>query len=180
MAKFNWRALVGVVAPTLGTALGGPLGGMAGAVIAKAVMGKEQATEAELSTALANATPDQLLALKKADQDFATQMKSLDVDIFKLETADVQSARSLFAINVWPQSILSGLFVGGYFAILGIVVSGHVTIPVEIKDMATVLIGVMSASVTAIMSYWFGSSFGSREKSAMLAASVPANGKGGS
>lgn len=175
MAKFNWRALIGTVAPTLGAALGGPLGGMAGAVIAKVFMGKEKATDAELSTALANATPEQFLALKKADQDFAVHMKELDVDVFKLETADVQSARSMFSVNYWPQMALSALFIGGYFLILYAYITGHVTIAADMKDTATVLIGIMSASVTAIMGFWFGSSFGSREKTAALAASQPAD-----
>jgi len=175
VAKFNWRALVGTVAPTLGSALGGPLGGMAGAILSKIVLGKEKGTEAELATALANVTPEQLLAIKKADQDFAARMKELDIDVFRLETADVQSARSLFSVNYWPQMTLSALFVGGYFVIMALYISGHVSIPPEIKDTVTVLIGIMSASVTAIMAFWFGSSFGSREKTAALAASKPAD-----
>lgn len=174
MGKFNWRALVGTVAPTLGAALGGPLGGMAGSLIAKTLLGKDKASDAEIATAMASATPEQLLALKKADQDFATRMKELDVDVFRLETADVQSARSLFAVNYWPQMTLSALFIGGYFAIMYAYIGGKVAIAPEIKDTVTVLIGIMSASVTAIMGFWFGSSFGSREKTAALAASTPA------
>jgi len=175
MGKFNWRALVGTVAPTLGAALGGPLGGMAGSVIAKVVLGKDKASEGELAAAMANATPEQLLALKKADQDFAVQMKQMDVDVFRLETADVQSARSLYAVNYWPQIVLSILFIGGYFVILWAYLTGKVIVAPEVKDTATVLIGIMSASVTAIMGFWFGSSFGSREKTAALAASSPAD-----
>lgn len=180
MGKFNWRALIGTVAPTLGAALGGPLGGMAGAVIAKVVLGKEKATDAEIESAMANATPDQLLALKKADQEFALRMKELEVDVFKTETADVQSARSLFSVNYWPQMILSGLFVSGYFLILWAYITGRVLIDDKLKDTVTVLIGIMSASVTGIMGFWFGSSFGSREKTAALAASKPALDGGGS
>ena len=175
MAKFNWRALVGTVAPTLGAALGGPLGGMAGAILSKIVLGREKATDAELSTALADVTPEQLLAIKKADLDFAIRMKELDIDVFRLETADVADARKLYAINYWPQISLSVIFIGGYFAIMGLYISGKVVIPPDVKDTVTVLIGIMSASVTAIMAFWFGSSFGSREKTAALAMSKPAD-----
>jgi len=175
VAKFNWRALVGTVAPTIATALGGPLAGMAVGAIGRAILNRDSATETEVAAALVNATPDQLMALKKADQDFAAQMKQLDIDIFKLETADVQSARALFSVNYWPQITLSAFFVGGYFVILYSYLTGHVTIAGELKDTATVLIGIMSASVTAIMGFWFGSSFGSREKTAALAASSPAD-----
>jgi hypothetical protein len=125
---------------------------------------------------MSNATPEQLLALKTADQQFIKDMRALDVDVFKLETVDVQSARAMYAVNYWPQVIFSTLFIGGYFIILGFYLTGRVTIAAEMKDTATVLIGIMSASVTAIMGFWFGSSFGSREKTAALAASKPVNG----
>ena len=71
--------IVGSVAPTLGTALGGPLGGMAGDVISK-VLGVEN-TPASLEKAIAQATPEQLLEIKKAEKDFEAKMKQLDVDI---------------------------------------------------------------------------------------------------
>lgn len=174
MAKFDWRSLVRTVAPALGTVLSGPLGGMAMAAVSKAVLGKDGGSEAEIAGALATVTPDMLIALRKADQQFALDMKRADIDIFALETKDVQSARELFSVNYWPQMILSALFVGGYFAILYTYLTGKVMIAADMKDTATVLIGIMSASVTAIMGFWFGSSFGSREKTAALAASQPA------
>ena len=179
MAKFDWRSIVRTVAPTLGTVLGGPLAGMAVKAIGDKLLGKPNATTEEVSEALANATPADLIKLKELDQQFAKDMKALDVDIFKLETADTQSARALFSVNYWPQMILSGLFIGGYFGVMCLYLTGHVTIPTDAKDMVTVLIGIMSASVTAIMAFWFGSSFGSREKTAALAVSRPDDGKGG-
>ena len=57
--------IVGAVAPTLGTALGGPFGGMAGDVISK-VLGVENNPKS-IEQALANATPEQLLEIKKAE-----------------------------------------------------------------------------------------------------------------
>lgn len=173
MGKFNWRALVGTVAPTLGAALGGPFGGMAGAAIAKAVLGKDKASEAEMATALATATPEQLLALKEADQKFAVQMKSLDVDVFRIETADVQSARSMYAVNYWPQITITTLYITGYFVMTWCFITGRVSIPGEHKDMVTMLIGMLTTAIPSILGFWFGSSFGSREKTAALAASKP-------
>jgi hypothetical protein len=87
-------------------------------------------------------------------------------------------ARKLYSVNYWPQITLSVAFIGGYFTIMALYISGHVVIPADVKDTVTVLIGIMSASVTAIMAFWFGSSFGSREKTAALAASRPDDGKG--
>jgi hypothetical protein len=173
MGKFNWRALVGTVAPTLGAALGGPLGGVAGSLAAKAVLGKEKATDAEMTAALASATPEQIAALRKADQDFAVRMKELDVDVFKLETADVQSARQIYAINYWPQITITTLYITGYFVMTWCFITGRVSIPGEHKDMVTMLIGMLTTAIPSILGFWFGSSFGSREKTAALAASKP-------
>ena len=75
--------IVGSVAPTLGAALGGPLGGMAGDVISK-VLGVEN-NPASLEKAIATASPEQLMEIKKAEIAFEKQMKELDVDIYKIE-----------------------------------------------------------------------------------------------
>ena len=78
--------IVGSVAPTLGAALGGPLGGMAGDVISK-VLGVEN-NPASLEKAIATASPEQLMEIKKAEIAFEKQMKELDVDIYKIEAEE--------------------------------------------------------------------------------------------
>ncbi|MEI6472760.1 MAG: hypothetical protein WCO20_08975, partial [Holophagaceae bacterium] len=67
------------IAPTIGTALGGPLGGIAGMALSKS-LGLPEGTGADeksLEAALQGANPEQLLALKTADQAFALQMQKL-------------------------------------------------------------------------------------------------------
>ena len=64
---FDWKSLLGNVAPILGTAIGGPFGALAGTAI-KAVLGlPDDSDEKAMASALAKATPDQLLALQNAD-----------------------------------------------------------------------------------------------------------------
>src|SRR6056300_415778 len=89
------KNVVGALAPTLGSALGGPLGGQAASVIA-GVLGC-QADSKSINKAIQAATPEQMLELKKAEQQFEIQMKELDVDIFKLEAADKKDARGKFS-----------------------------------------------------------------------------------
>ena len=72
----DWQALLKTVAPWIGTAIGGPLGGMALSAAASA-LGVSDKTAEGLKAALAGTTPEQMLALKKADQDFALQMQAL-------------------------------------------------------------------------------------------------------
>ena len=80
MSDFNWKGLVGTVAPTLATALGGPFAGMAVKAISSAVLGNEGGSEGDIALALTGASPDTMLALKEADNSFALRMKELDVD----------------------------------------------------------------------------------------------------
>ena len=86
--------LVKTVAPSIATAVGGPLAGMATKMISEALLGKPDGTEDELLQAAKNATPEQLLALKKAEQDFAIKMRELDIDLERISNEDRNSARN--------------------------------------------------------------------------------------
>jgi hypothetical protein len=50
-----------------------------------------------INQAIQAATPEQMLKLKKAEQDFELHMKELEVDVFKLEVQDKQDARGKFS-----------------------------------------------------------------------------------
>lgn len=54
--SFDWKQLVGSVAPTIATALGGPLAGMATKAIASAI----GCDEADVEEVLKDATPNNL------------------------------------------------------------------------------------------------------------------------
>ena len=69
------KNIVGAVAPTLGTALGGPMGGMAATMISE-VIGVPNNTKA-IEKGLAEATPEQMLELKKAETDFEIQVNTI-------------------------------------------------------------------------------------------------------
>ena len=112
------KNIVGAVAPTLGTALGGPMGGMAANMIAD-VLGVPNNPKS-IEKAIAEATPEQMLELKKAEQAFEVQMKELDVDIFKLETQDTQDARKNFSKD-WTARIMGIATVGGFLGYIFLV-----------------------------------------------------------
>ena len=85
------KDILGAIAPTLGTALGGPMGGMAGKMIADA-LGVEN-DEKSISQAIASASPEQLAEIKRIESDFKVQMKQLDIDLQKIHASDRDSAR---------------------------------------------------------------------------------------
>ena len=110
--------IIGSVAPTLGTALGGPLGGMAGDAISK-VLGCDN-DPVSLEKAIATATPEQLLEIKKVEKEFEAKMKELDVDLYKLETQEKQDARKTFSKD-WTARIIGIAMVGGFLGYISLV-----------------------------------------------------------
>ena len=154
--SFNWKSLVGSVAPSLATALGGPLAGMAVKAIGDAV-GLQSPTVDTVSTALANATPDQLAAIKKADQDFAAKMKELDVKLEELDVGDRDSARKMqTSTRSMIPALLATLITLGFFGILIGIMSGHLT--TADSPELLILLGALAASWGAVVNFYFGSS----------------------
>ena len=145
--------IIGSVAPTLGTALGGPLGGMAGDVISK-VLGVDN-NPASLEKAIATATPEQLLEIKKAEKDFEAKMKELDVDLYKLETQEKQDARKTFSKD-WTARIIGIAMVGGFLGYIFLVTLQ----PPEQNSEALInlVLGYLGGLASAVISFYFGAS----------------------
>lgn len=91
--SFDWKTIVKNIAPALGTALGGPIGGIATKLIADKFLGNPNASEQEIAQAINAASPDQLLKLKELDNNFAIEMGRQGVDLYALEVQDRSSAR---------------------------------------------------------------------------------------
>ena len=166
--KDTLSGIIKSVAPTIGTALGGPAGGIAVKFLAEKLLGKPEASADEVEKVLVNASPADLLKLKELDMQFAKDMKALDIDVFNIEVEDRKSARSMFSVNIWPQISLTALFTVGYFAVLIILLTGKVSIPTESQPVVNVVIGVLTAGMATILAFWFGSSLGSQQKTEQL------------
>lgn len=156
--------LVRTVAPTIASAVGGPLAGMATRAISEALLGKPDGTETELAEAAAKATPEQLLALKKAEQDFAVRMRELDVDLERIANEDRNSARDreIKTKDLTPR-LLAGSITLGYFGVLffmllnGLPTTGG-------SEAMLVMLGTLGTAWGGVVAYYFGSSAGSKEK----------------
>ncbi len=152
------KNIVGAVAPTLGTALGGPMGGMAANMISE-VLGVPNNPKA-IERGIAEATPEQMLELKKAEQAFEVQMKELDVDVFKLETQDTQDARSKFSKD-WTARIMGIATVGGFLGYIFLVTLQ----PPEQNSEALInlVLGYLGGLASAVISFYFGASHSNKD-----------------
>ena len=147
------KGLIGAVAPTLGQALGGPLGGAAAQTIASVLGCKPD--EKSIANAVQAATPEQLAEIKKAELDFQVQMKKLDVDVFALEAEDVQHARAAFKGDWTPKFIAVAcvIFFGGYIALVTI------QDPSANDDgIVNLVLGYLGGIVSSIISFYYGAS----------------------
>ena len=147
------KGLVGQLAPTLGAALGGPVGGAAAGMLAE-VLGCDP-TPQKLERALSQATPEQLAEIKKAELDFEVRMKELEVDVFALETKDIQHARESFSED-WTAraiAILSIMLFGGYVLLVTLQ-------PADDNDLNVVnlVLGYLGGIVSSVVSFYFGAS----------------------
>jgi len=148
------KGLIGAIAPTIGSALGGPLGGAAAQVVAQA-LGVDPQQPRQIEKALQHATPEQLAEIKKAELAFEARMKELDVDVFALETRDIQHARMAHKGDWTPRVIALAcvLFFGGY-------IFSVTFLPPEANSEAVInlVLGYLGGVVSAIVSYYFGAS----------------------
>lgn len=163
--------LVRTVAPSIASAVGGPLAGMATRAISEALLGKPDGSEEELQVAASKATPEQLLALKQAENEFAVKMRELDIDLERISSQDRNSAREReVKTGDWMPRVLAFIVVGGFMFTVFLVLMGYVE---GMKDplMATTvgtLIGFVSAKCEQVVAYYFGSSAGSKAKDDLM------------
>lgn len=167
---FDWKGLVKTVAPAIGTALGGPLGGLAMGTVAKAILGPDQeASEDRIAAALEGAGPDALLKLKQADAEFRQAIKKLDVDLEQLANQDRAGARAReIALRGWANPVLAGVVVTGFFAICAYVIAGQWHVDEQKATLIGAVIGYASAKADQVVSYYFGSSRGSERKTELM------------
>lgn len=159
------KKIVGTVAPTLATALGGPLAGTAVKFLGDKFLGNESASTKELEDFFTTASPEHLLELKKADQDFDVKMKELDVDVFRIESSDKKNARKEHKDSFMPAVLSVGLTLT-----IGLIVYMlfYIEPPQGAREVLFMLLGVIVKEWGGSMQYWFGTTNSSQKKTNLL------------
>ena len=171
-------ALSAILTPLLGNGLN---------LVANAVMAKgKDYVERKLGVELKpDMTPDEIIRLKTAEMEHEEELLRLRIEENKLDLAelearlkDVDSARDrevaiatsdkapLLNKIVTPVLALSILLLT--FVLFGVVMFDNTPVESSRKDILIYVLGVLSAITTQIVSYYFGSSQGSKEKSDQL------------
>lgn len=156
------------LAPTLASAILGPLGGVAVAAIGK-IFGIEAATTAQVSKVFQDGrmTPEQLTAIKELEMKYQNDEKERGFKYSELTFKDSADARAMqVATKSNVPAALAALVTTGFFSILIFMILKSDYKPTE---PLLVLLGALSTSWTMIVGFYFGSSHGSQVKSELLA-----------
>ena len=171
-------ALAAIVQPLLANGLG---------LVANAVMAKGQAwVEGKTGVKLQpNMPPEEVAKLQMAQMEHEEELmrlkleeNKLDIEELTLRLKDTDSARSreiqiatsdkapLLNKLITPILALALLLIT--FALFAVVMFDHSPVDSTRKDILIYILGVLSAISTQIVSYYFGSSQGSKDKSEAL------------
>ena len=161
--------------PTLGTALGGPLGTIAATFIADKI-GVEEKTVKAVSEALATGamTPEQLSSLKQAELEFQKYLQDNNIKLEEIAAADRSSARDMLkSTQAKTPAVLTYVITVGFFGVLGAMFYWP-----EVKESAPLMImlGSLGTAWTGACAFWFGTTHGSQAKNDLLANSKPVGG----
>ena len=156
------------IAPTIATALGGPLAGLATKTLSNVLFGHEEGDAETIGAALQNATPDQLANVKKIDADFKIRMKELEIDLERISANDRDSARrrEMEVKDNMPKVLAFTVTIGFFGCLFWMFVYG---VPKNGNEALLLMLGALQTAFTGMIAYYFGSSSGSRAKDDLLA-----------
>ncbi len=153
------------IAPTIATAMGGPLAGMAVDAIGNA-LGMKDATKEQVKDLLASGTltSDQMASIKQADASLKVRMKELEIDMEKVHAGDRNSAREMAAKtgDVWTPRIMAMVVFIVWGAVNYKLFNG--TINGDMRELVARALGTLDAVLMAVIYYYYGSSSSSAAK----------------
>ncbi|HXF44866.1 MAG TPA: hypothetical protein VNK91_01990 [Burkholderiaceae bacterium] len=173
----GWTDTIRAAAPLLGTLLGGPLVGTAVRVLGDTLLGKPDATEAEIEQVVAaGLTPEQLAALKQAD----VRLKEIGLEEFRVAAADTAHARDAhkgdrgvywlgIAVLVTFAAVMTAAMYGSYQILVGGLQIKDAGVIAAVFGFLGTVVGYVAANAQQVVAYFFGSSRGSKEKTDAMA-----------
>lgn len=158
------------IAPMIGTALGGPLGGAAAAFVADKLGLSEKTVDAVTSVLQSGQmTADQITQVKLAEIEFQKFLKDNAIKIEEVTAADRADARKRDTVFVqsgrwnFRADLLALLAVGGLIVCVWFVAKDN-SLPERAVNAIMFVAGVLAAAVRDVYNFEFGSSRGSKDK----------------
>lgn len=165
--SFNPLKILKSIAPTIASALPGPFGGLARSIVTEALGIDKTTSDDKIEAELAK-NPELYEKLKRAEMDFQLKLEQLGLDAEKIAADDRSSARQReVALKDWTPRLLGGFVLAGWVGVTVTLLT--LTIPPSNQDIVMRSLGTLDMAMGLVLSYYFGSSSGSREKTELLA-----------
>lgn len=165
----DWKNVISTLAPTVATALGGPLAGAAVAALGSA-LGIDEPTQDKIKKAIESGqlSGQQIADLKALELKLQQEEKERDFKYADLEFKDRDSARELMkSTGAKTPAILTWLIVAIVLGLEGSLLFGAK--PNGISDIVLGrILGTLDTSLAMVLSFWFGTTHGSARKTEML------------
>lgn len=167
----DWTATLKSLAPTVASALLGPLGGVAVSAIGS-IFGVSEATQSKIADAITSGqmTPEQIGKLKELEIEYQNNEKERGFRYAELAFKDRDSARKANVeggtqtMLFWLSLILLITTLGTEIAVL---FYGYPANTPEI--IVGRILGLMDAVAMMVLAYWYGTTNGSAVKTELLA-----------
>jgi hypothetical protein len=147
------------LAPTIASAAGGPMAGMAVKMAAQK-LGMPDATANEIED-LIEREPEKAVLLKEADKEFKDRIREMEIDLesFKTEVEDRKDARAKFSGDLTPKvlCILALILYGAYVMTVTI-------LPHDQNDetIISLVLGQLSGILGTCAAFFYGGSNGKK------------------
>ena len=175
----NWIDIIKGIAPTVASALLGPLGGVAVSAIGSA-LGMSEPTQDAIAKAFADGQikPEDLAKIKALEIEFKTHesemgYKYADLE-YKKEALAVQDRADARAMQIATHSKMPGILTifvtAGFFGILALILFHP-----ELKgnEIVMIMVGQLSTVWAGCVYFYTGTTYSSANKNQMLANSTP-------
>lgn len=165
----DFTQIIKTIAPTVASALGGPLAGAAVFALGS-ILGIGEPTQDKIKDAIESAqmTPAQVAQIKALELQYQNDEKERAFKYAELEFKDIDSAREREAkVQDHTNRNLAYTIVCAFVALVGATLIGYTKVD---SVLAGTLVGYLSAKCEQVLSYYFGSSRGSERKTELLAA----------
>src|SRR6267142_1382871 len=165
----EFKQVVATVSPLIGTACGGPWGGLAGNFLASK-LGTPKGDQKALENAVLSGDPQVMLKMKEANDAFQAHLADLGVEEDRIAAADTASARGReMSVRDRTPQILAYTVI-----ILTALLEGFIIVWGQPKTVDGVvlgrILGTFDSATVLVLSYYFGTTAGARDKDATIAS----------
>ncbi len=163
----NWLETLKTLAPTVASALGGPLAGAAVSALGS-ILGVEQPTQESIARLFKDGqlSADNLAEIRKLELKYQADERERGFRFAELEFKNTADARDMQkqTRSYFPATLSSFVTIGFFGILITMLIYEY-----KPTEPLLIMLGALGAAFGAVVNFWLGSSHGSQNKDTLLA-----------